>query len=90
MDLKKWLLPTTAPPFEKSALPLQNPKSATVIQYHLIILVLLLQHESLYQLNWVLFSTQDQVHVNLLRMYFLKEDVFSSCQQLHDISFLHH
>jgi hypothetical protein len=28
MDLKKWFLPTTAPPFEKSALPFQNPRSA--------------------------------------------------------------
>jgi len=29
MDLKKWFLPTTAPPFEKSALPFQNPRSST-------------------------------------------------------------
>jgi len=30
MDLKKWFSPTTTPPFEKSALPFQNPRSTTV------------------------------------------------------------
>jgi hypothetical protein len=30
MDLKKWFLLTTAPLFENSALPFQNPRSATV------------------------------------------------------------
>jgi hypothetical protein len=30
MDLKKWFLATTVPPFEKkNALPFQNPRSAT-------------------------------------------------------------
>jgi hypothetical protein len=31
IDLKKWFLPTTVPPFEKSVLIFQNPRSATEV-----------------------------------------------------------
>jgi len=44
MDLKKWFLSTTAPPFEKSALPFQNPRSVTeiymFIQENILIILL--------------------------------------------------
>ncbi len=47
IDLKKWFLPTAAPFFEKSAIPFQNSRSATVFDLTSIILLAKLRRDNM-------------------------------------------